>query len=94
MYDEFYISTYNMLYTSAPVVMLGALEQDVRPSTAVRFPCLYYPGIHRLWFSRRAFARYAIHGLATSLVLIGIIMGKEGGECFAAAGLPDCRVYC
>jgi magnesium-transporting ATPase (P-type) len=77
VYDEFYISTYNMLYTSAPVVMLGALEQDVTPGTAVRYPGLYQPGLHRIWFSRKFFARYAIHGLATSLVLIGIIMGKE-----------------
>ena len=76
MFDPFFISTYNMIYTSAPVVMLGSLEQDVAPHTALRYPRLYEPGLRRLWFSRQEFATFAIHGLATSLLLIGVIMGK------------------
>jgi len=66
-----------MIYTSAPVVMLGSLEQDVSPRTSVRYPRLYEPGIARLWFSRQEFAQFAIHGLITSLILIGVIMGNS-----------------
>ena len=80
MFDELYISTYNVIYTSAPVVMLGALEQDVNPRTATRFPALYKPGMDREWFSRKSFARGAIHGLITSLVLTGTIMGKRSAS--------------
>ena len=76
VYDEFFLSTYNMLYTAAPVIMLGALEQDVTPTTALRYPGLYQPGLQHLWFSRKVFATYAIHGLITSLALIGVTMGK------------------
>ena len=76
VYDEFFLSTYNMLYTAAPVVMLGALEQDLTPTTALRYPGLYQPGLQHLWFSRKVFATYAIHGLITSLALIGVTMGK------------------
>ncbi|XP_023324671.1 phospholipid-transporting ATPase ID [Eurytemora carolleeae] len=75
VYDEFFLSTYNMLYTAAPVVMLGALEQDLTPTTALRYPGLYQPGLQHLWFSRKVFATYAIHGLITSLALIGVTMG-------------------
>jgi magnesium-transporting ATPase (P-type) len=77
VFDPFFISTYNMIYTAAPVLMLGSLEQDVGPRTAVRYPRLYEPGLARLWFSRHQFAQFAIHGLVTSLMLIGVIMGNS-----------------
>ena len=73
-----FISTYNVAYTSLPVVIMGTMDQDVTPRTATRFPGLYYPGIAKLWFSRKVFSNFAIHGLITSLVLIGFIMGKIG----------------
>ena len=66
-----------MLYTSLPVVMLGCLDQDVAPTKAVRFPGLYYPGMAKLWFSRKVFSNFAIHGLVTSLVLVGFLMGTS-----------------
>ena len=73
-----FISTYNVAYTSLPVVIMGTMDQDVTPRTATRFPGLYYPGIAKLWFSRKVFSNFAIHGLITSPVLIGFIMGKIG----------------
>jgi len=57
---------------------MGAMDQDVTPRTSIRFPGLYYPGLAKLWFSRKVFSNFAIHGLVTSLVLIGTIMGKVG----------------
>jgi len=64
-----------VLYTSLPVVLVGCLEQDVPPARATRFPSLYHPGQAQLWFSRRVFSNFAIHGLVTSLVLVGFVMG-------------------
>ena len=87
VYDELYISCYNMLYTSAPVVIMGGLDQDVNPRMAARYPRLYQPGRKHMWFSRKVFAESAIHGLITSLVLICMIMGKKM-KC--AWGVHDC----
>lgn len=41
-----------------------------------RFPGLYHPGPAKLWFSRKVFSNFAIHGLITSLILVGFVMGK------------------
>ena len=81
VFDEFYISCYNMVYTSLPVVILGAVDQDVSARSSMKFSGLYTPGITNLWFSRQKFANFAIHGLSTSLVLIGFIMGRSQGRC-------------
>ena len=74
-----FIANYNVFFTSLPVVILGGLEQDVLPATAARYPALYWPGIVKLWFSRNVFSVFAIHGLVTSLIIIGFCMGKR--EC-------------
>jgi len=74
-----FIANYNVFFTSLPVVILGGLEQDVLPATAARYPALYWPGIVKLWFSRNVFSVFAIHGLVTSLIIIGFCMGKQ--EC-------------
>jgi magnesium-transporting ATPase (P-type) len=93
VFDPFFISTYNMIYTSAPVIMLGSLEQDVAPRTALRYPRLYEPGLRRLWFSRQEFATFAIHGLVTSLLLIGAIMGKALRRAQLARCMPLCSSF-
>ena len=74
-----FIANYNVFFTSLPVVILGGREQDVLPATAARYPALYWPGIVKLWISRNVFTVFAIHGLVTSLIIIGFCMGKR--EC-------------
>lgn len=56
---------------------MGSLDQDVRPALAVRHPSLYYPGIAKLWFSRKVFSNFAIHGLVTSLIITSFALGKN-----------------
>jgi hypothetical protein len=74
-----------VLFTSLPVVLLGSLDQDVLPARSIRFPGLYYPGQAKLWFSRRVFSNFAIHGLVTSLVLVGFILGNQPRQMHDAA---------
>ena len=71
------MGSYNLFYTSLPVIIMATLDQDVSPAMATRYPALYYPGMASLWFSRKVFANFAIHGLITSLVLTGICLGKR-----------------
>ena len=76
MFDGWYVGSYNLFYTSLPVIIMGSLDQDVKPSLATRYPSLYYPGIAKLWFSRKVFSNFAIHGLVTSLIITSFALGK------------------
>ena len=76
MFDGWYVGSYNLFYTSLPVIIMGSLDQDVKPALAVRYPSLYYPGIAKLWFSRKVFSNFAIHGLVTSLIITSFALGK------------------
>ena len=76
VFDGWYVGSYNLFYTSLPVIIMGSLDQDVKPTLAIRYPSLYYPGIAKLWFSRKVFSNFAIHGLVTSLIITSFALGK------------------
>ncbi|XP_068622794.1 probable phospholipid-transporting ATPase IM isoform X2 [Battus philenor] len=80
VFDEMFISVYNLFYTSLPVLALGVFEQDVSDATALQFPKLYAPGHTSQLFNKTEFIKSTLHGCFTSLVLFLIPYGtyKDG----------------
>ena len=76
VYDPLIIVCYNVLYTSLPVLAMGVLDQDVCDGLSHRYPLLYSPGLHNLFFNPRQFAFAALHGVATSIVVFFIPLGR------------------
>ena len=81
-----------MFYTSLPVIIMATLDQDLAPSLAIRYPATYHPGIAKLWFSRKVFSNFAIHGLITSLILTGVCLGKARMLLLNFIRLPQCLI--
>jgi phospholipid-translocating ATPase len=69
LYDQYFITLYNVIYTSTPILVLGFLDQDVNDEYSLRYPKLYAPGHLDLWFNKKVFAQSAAEGVVTSLVL-------------------------
>ncbi|XP_073960226.1 probable phospholipid-transporting ATPase IM [Choristoneura fumiferana] len=80
VFDEMFISVYNLFYTSLPVLALGVFEQDVSDATSLQFPKLYAPGHTSRLFNKTEFIKSTLHGCFTSLVLFLIPYGtyKDG----------------
>ncbi|CAG9566195.1 unnamed protein product [Danaus chrysippus] len=80
VFDEMFISVYNLFYTSLPVLALGVFEQDVSDTTSLQFPKLYAPGHTSQLFNKTEFIKSTLHGCFTSLVLFLIPYGtyKDG----------------
>lgn len=49
--------------------------QDVNETWSLRFPELYEPGQHNLYFNKKEFVKCLVHGIYSSLVLFFIPMG-------------------
>ncbi|OQV17784.1 Phospholipid-transporting ATPase ID [Hypsibius exemplaris] len=75
VYDPWFISFYNLFYTSLPILALGIFDQDVNAKNSIDFPKLYTPGHQNLLFNRQKFFRSMMHGVATSLILFFIAYG-------------------
>ncbi|XP_077383964.1 phospholipid-transporting ATPase ID isoform X1 [Festucalex cinctus] len=69
VYDQFFITLYNIVYTSLPVLAMGIFDQDVPDQRSLKYPKLYEPGQLNLLFNKREFFICIAQGIYTSVVL-------------------------
>uniref|UniRef100_A0A8C7B9D8 Phospholipid-transporting ATPase n=1 Tax=Neovison vison TaxID=452646 RepID=A0A8C7B9D8_NEOVI len=74
VYDTWFITFYNLVYTSLPVLSLSLFDQDVNETWSLRFPELYDPGQHNLYFNKKEFVKCLVRGIYSSFVLFFIPM--------------------
>ncbi|XP_019747722.1 phospholipid-transporting ATPase ID isoform X2 [Hippocampus comes] len=69
VYDQFFITLYNIVYTSLPVLAMGIFDQDVPDQRSLEYPKLYEPGQFNLLFNKKEFFICIAQGIYTSVVL-------------------------
>ncbi|EMD32367.1 hypothetical protein CERSUDRAFT_118732 [Gelatoporia subvermispora B] len=69
LYEYTFILLCNLVFTSLPVIVLGAFDQDVNAKAALAFPQLYIRGIRGLEYTRLKFWLYMLDGLYQSVVV-------------------------
>ncbi|KTF85222.1 hypothetical protein cypCar_00012810 [Cyprinus carpio] len=69
VYDEWFITLYNLIYAALPVIGLSLFDQDVNDRWSFQYPQLYAPGQLNQYFSKMAFARILLHSCYSSLIL-------------------------
>uniref|UniRef100_A0A8C0R4Z9 Phospholipid-transporting ATPase n=1 Tax=Canis lupus dingo TaxID=286419 RepID=A0A8C0R4Z9_CANLU len=74
-YEDWFITLYNVLYSSLPVLLMGLLDQDVSDKLSLRFPGLYVVGQRDLLFNYKKFFVSLVHGILTSMILFFIPLG-------------------
>uniref|UniRef100_A0AAY4CX71 Phospholipid-transporting ATPase n=1 Tax=Denticeps clupeoides TaxID=299321 RepID=A0AAY4CX71_9TELE len=75
VYDQWFITLFNIVYTSLPVLAMGIFDQDVNEQYSLRYPNLYKPGQTNLLFNKRKFFICTLQGICTSSLLFFIPYG-------------------
>uniref|UniRef100_A0A8C9WDZ1 Phospholipid-transporting ATPase n=1 Tax=Scleropages formosus TaxID=113540 RepID=A0A8C9WDZ1_SCLFO len=75
VYDQYFITLYNIVYTSLPVLAMGIFDQDVPEQRSLEYPKLYEPGQLNLLFNKREFFICIAQGIYTSVVLFCVPYG-------------------
>uniref|UniRef100_A0A8C1NLQ2 Phospholipid-transporting ATPase n=1 Tax=Cyprinus carpio TaxID=7962 RepID=A0A8C1NLQ2_CYPCA len=75
VYDQWFITLFNIVYTSLPVLAMGLFDQDVNEQYSLRFPNLYRPGQLNQLFNKRKFFTCTLQGVCTSFILFFIPYG-------------------
>ncbi|XP_073424573.1 probable phospholipid-transporting ATPase IM isoform X1 [Dendrobates tinctorius] len=75
VYDQWFITLFNIVYTSLPVLSMGLFDQDVNEQNCMDYTKLYEPGQLNLLFNKRRFFICVIHGIFTSFALFFIPFG-------------------
>ncbi|CAL1392366.1 unnamed protein product [Linum trigynum] len=68
-YNDWFLSLYNVFFTSLPVIALGVFDQDVSSRDAIKFPLLYQEGVQNVLFSWRRILTWMINGVYSAIMI-------------------------
>ncbi|XP_013765295.1 phospholipid-transporting ATPase FetA-like, partial [Pundamilia nyererei] len=72
VYEDWFITFYNMVYTALPVLGMCLFDQDVNDRWSLYHPQLYTPGQKNQYFNKKAFVSCVMHSCYSSLILFFI----------------------
>ncbi|KAL0450667.1 UNVERIFIED_CONTAM: putative phospholipid-transporting ATPase 8 [Sesamum latifolium] len=68
-YNDWYMSFYNVFFTSLPVIALGVFDQDVSARLCLKYPMLYLEGVHDILFSWPRILGWMLNGILSSMII-------------------------
>ncbi|XP_059451460.1 probable phospholipid-transporting ATPase 8 [Corylus avellana] len=68
-YNDWYMSFFNVFFTSLPVIALGVFDQDVSARLCVKYPYLYIEGVQNLLFSWPRILGWMFNGVISSVII-------------------------
>ncbi|XAR51870.1 Phospholipid-translocating ATPase [Bertholletia excelsa] len=68
-YNDWYMSFYNVFFTSLPVIALGVFDQDVSARLCLKHPMLYQEGVQNTLFSWPRILGWMCNGVIGSVII-------------------------
>ncbi|XP_058774450.1 putative phospholipid-transporting ATPase 9 [Vicia villosa] len=68
-YNDWFLSLYNVFFSSLPVVALGVFDQDVSARYCLRFPILYQEGVQNVLFNWMRILSWMLNGFMSAIII-------------------------
>lgn len=68
-YNDWFLSLYNVFFSSLPVIAMGVFDQDVSARFCLKFPLLYQEGVQNILFSWRRILSWMLNGLVSAVII-------------------------
>ncbi|XVF14098.1 hypothetical protein REPUB_Repub09cG0027900 [Reevesia pubescens] len=85
-YNDWYMSCYNVFFTSLPVVALGVFDQDVSARLCLKYPLLYHEGVQNILFSWVRILGWMFNGVLSSIIIFFLTTNSITGQAFRKDG--------
>ncbi|CAJ1975388.1 unnamed protein product [Sphenostylis stenocarpa] len=85
-YNDWYLSLYNVFFTSLPVIALGVFDQDVSARLCLKFPLLYQEGVQNVLFSWKRILGWAFNGVLSATIIFFFCINAMENQAFRKAG--------
>ncbi|KAA3459390.1 putative phospholipid-transporting ATPase 8 isoform X1 [Gossypium australe] len=85
-YNDWYMSSYNVLFTSLPVIALGVFEQDFSSQHCLEYPSLYKEGIDNVLFRWIHILGWMFNGVLSSVIIFFLTANSITGQAFRKDG--------
>ncbi|KAL2335697.1 hypothetical protein Fmac_016910 [Flemingia macrophylla] len=85
-YNDWYMSFYNVFFTSLPVIALGVFDQDVSAKLCLKYPFLYLEGVEDILFSWPRILGWMLNGVLSSLMIFFLTTNSVLNQAFRIDG--------
>ncbi|XP_027360109.1 putative phospholipid-transporting ATPase 9 [Abrus precatorius] len=68
-YNDWFLSLYNVFFSTLPVIALGVFDQDVSARYCQKFPMLYQEGVQNVLFSWRRILGWMLNGFISAIIV-------------------------
>lgn len=103
-YNDWFLSLYNLFFSSIPVVAMGVFDQDVSARYCLKFPLLYQEGVQNVLFSWRRILSWMLNGFCSAIIIFFFCTkalelqafnddGKTAGRDILGATMYTCIVW-
>ncbi|XP_022956668.1 putative phospholipid-transporting ATPase 9 isoform X1 [Cucurbita moschata] len=103
-YNDWFLSLYNVFFSSLPVVALGVFDQDVSARLCLQFPLLYQQGVQNVLFSWARILSWMFNGLCSAVIIFSLCTraleyqafnsdGRTAGRDILGATMYSCVVW-
>ncbi|KMS97426.1 hypothetical protein BVRB_5g127060 isoform B [Beta vulgaris subsp. vulgaris] len=85
-YNQWFLTLYNIIFTSLPVIALGVLEQDVSAESCLKFPQLYQEGVQNILFSWQRILGWLLNGIFGATTIFYLCIFALDNQAFRKNG--------
>ncbi|KAL1187729.1 putative phospholipid-transporting ATPase 8 [Cardamine amara subsp. amara] len=85
-YNDWYMSCYNVFFTSLPVIALGVFDQDVSARLCLKYPLLYQEGVQNILFSWERILGWMFNGIISSMIIFFLTINTMAAQAFRIDG--------
>ncbi|XP_024006621.1 putative phospholipid-transporting ATPase 9 isoform X2 [Eutrema salsugineum] len=81
-YNDWFLSLYNVFFSSLPVIALGVFDQDVSARYCLKFPLLYQEGVQNVLFSWRRILGWMFNGFYSAVIIFYLCKSSLQSQAF------------
>ncbi|VVA94514.1 unnamed protein product [Arabis nemorensis] len=85
-YNDWFLSLYNVFFSSLPVIALGVFDQDVSARFCLKFPLLYQEGVQNVLFSWRRILGWMFNGFYSAIIVFYLCKSSLESQAFNHEG--------
>ncbi|RID55229.1 hypothetical protein BRARA_G02504 [Brassica rapa] len=85
-YNDWFLSLYNVCFSSLPVIALGVFDQDVSARFCLKFPLLYQEGVQNVLFSWRRILGWMFNGFYSAVIIFFLCKSSLEPQAFNHQG--------
>ncbi|KAK8686269.1 hypothetical protein V6N13_125296 [Hibiscus sabdariffa] len=86
IYNDWFLSLYNVFFTSLPVIALGVFDQDVSSRLCLKFPLLYQEGVQNVLFSWIRIIAWSFNGVLSATIIFFFCVRAMQNQAFREGG--------